>query len=383
MDNQSLLSGDAIERYMGMPLTHVPAPEGSPHPNYARHFATLFLETFADLGIHPTLYWMSEQYGSGAMDPYIQRALDDAEVILEIYRTVSTVQHPEGWLPISVICENCGKIGTTAARDWDGREVVLHLPRRPRHVGQRLRPRRPGSALRWPRQDGLERRLGRPLGIGRRDDRGLRQGPRHRRRFTRSRGRDQPARLRARAAPQHPVRVPEHRRAQDEHVEGSRCRGTRSRCAPATDDLALPVPALSAQPRDQLRSEWRLGTASLRRVRPHRRRGRGQAPARRAAARPGAHLRAVIARRCRRPDGRGRALPATFLLTSRCFCRCPGRTSWSASRSRRARRSTTRRRTSRSSGSLLHRPGWPTSPPTRRAWRSSTTDCRLPQPTHV
>ncbi|MEP7159267.1 MAG: lysine--tRNA ligase, partial [Chloroflexota bacterium] len=123
MDSQAMLTGDAIERYMGMPLTHVPAPEGSPHPNYARHFATLFLETFADLGIHPTLYWMSEQYGSGAMDPYIQRALDGAEVILEIYRTVSTVQHPEGWLPISVICENCGKIGTTAARDWDGREV--------------------------------------------------------------------------------------------------------------------------------------------------------------------------------------------------------------------------------------------------------------------
>ena len=123
MDSQAMLSGDAIERYMGVPLAHVPAPEGSPHPNYARHFATLFLETFADLGIHPTLYWMSEQYSSGAMDPYIQKALDHADVILEIYRTVSTVQHPEGWLPISVICENCGRIGTTAARDWDGREV--------------------------------------------------------------------------------------------------------------------------------------------------------------------------------------------------------------------------------------------------------------------
>jgi lysyl-tRNA synthetase class 1 len=123
MDAQALLTPDAIERYMGVPLTHVPAPEGSPHPNYARHFATLFLETFADLGIHPQLYWMSEQYGSGAMDPYIERALDRANVILEIYRTVSTVNHPPGWLPISVICENCGRIGTTAARDWDGREV--------------------------------------------------------------------------------------------------------------------------------------------------------------------------------------------------------------------------------------------------------------------
>jgi lysyl-tRNA synthetase class 1 len=123
MDSQALLTPDAVEQYMGVPLAHVPAPEGSPHPNYARHFATLFLQTFADLGIHPHLYWMSDNYASGAMDPYIERALDGAEVILEIYRTVSTVNHPEGWLPISVICENCGKIGTTAARNWDGREV--------------------------------------------------------------------------------------------------------------------------------------------------------------------------------------------------------------------------------------------------------------------
>ena len=104
MDAQSLLTPDAVEQYMGVPLAHVPAPEGSPHPNYARHFATLFLQTFADLGIHPDLYWMSEQYASGAMDPYIERALDHADAILDIYRTVSTVNHPPGWLPISVIC---------------------------------------------------------------------------------------------------------------------------------------------------------------------------------------------------------------------------------------------------------------------------------------
>lgn len=123
MDAQSLLTPDAVEQYMGVPLAHVPAPAGSPHPNYARHFATIFLETFAQLGISPQLYWMSEQYGSGAMDQYIERALDRAADILEIYRTVSTVRHPPDWLPISVICESCGRIGTTAAREWDGREV--------------------------------------------------------------------------------------------------------------------------------------------------------------------------------------------------------------------------------------------------------------------
>jgi lysyl-tRNA synthetase, class I len=123
MDAQALLTPDAVEKYMGVPLAHVPAPEGSPHPNYARHFAGLFLETFAHLGIHPRLYWMSEQYAAGALDPLIERALDRAGVIRQIYRTVSTVVHPADWLPISVLCENCGRSGTTMASDWDGREV--------------------------------------------------------------------------------------------------------------------------------------------------------------------------------------------------------------------------------------------------------------------
>jgi lysyl-tRNA synthetase, class I len=123
MDAQALLTPDAIETEMGRPLCQVPAPAGSDAPNYARHFAGLFLRTFEGLGIRPELYWMSEQYASGAMDPFMVRALDRAETILEIYRTVSTVNHPPGWLPVHVICQNCGRIGTTIASDWDGREV--------------------------------------------------------------------------------------------------------------------------------------------------------------------------------------------------------------------------------------------------------------------
>ena len=124
MDAQALLTPDAVARYMGVPLVNVPAPEGSSAPNYARHFVGLFLGTFEGLGITPELYWMSERYAAGEMDPYIVRALDQAATIREIYRTVSTVDHPDHWLPISVICENCGRSGTTIASDWDGREVT-------------------------------------------------------------------------------------------------------------------------------------------------------------------------------------------------------------------------------------------------------------------
>ena len=125
MDSQALLTPDAVERYMGVPLSRVPAPEGSRAASYARHFVgELFMGTFAGLGIAPEIYWMSDLYAAGTMDPYIRIALDRAEVVRQIYLRVSHVEKAAGWLPISVICENCGRIGTTLATDWNGHTVA-------------------------------------------------------------------------------------------------------------------------------------------------------------------------------------------------------------------------------------------------------------------
>ncbi|MBM4408179.1 MAG: lysine--tRNA ligase [Chloroflexi bacterium] len=124
MDAASLLTPDAVDRYMGVPLADVPAPPGSDAPNYARHFVgQLFFPTFERLGIRPEFYWMSEVYRSGALDVLIRRALDRADVVRDIYRRVSRVEKPSGWLPIQPICENCGRVGTTIATDWDGETV--------------------------------------------------------------------------------------------------------------------------------------------------------------------------------------------------------------------------------------------------------------------
>lgn len=125
MDSAAHLSGDALDRFMGVPLAHVPAPPGSAADNYARHFVgELFLPVFARLGIRPQFYWSSELYASGAMDPFIRAALDRAEVIRDIYLRVSRVERPTGWLPVQVICDRCGRVGTTLARDWDGATVA-------------------------------------------------------------------------------------------------------------------------------------------------------------------------------------------------------------------------------------------------------------------
>ncbi len=125
MDSQALLTPDAVERYMGAPLSRVPAPAGSNAASYARHFVgEIFFKTFEPLGIKPEFYWVSELYAASRMDSYVKLALDRADRVRSIYLRVSHVERPSIWLPIQIICENCGKIGTTYATDWDGSTVA-------------------------------------------------------------------------------------------------------------------------------------------------------------------------------------------------------------------------------------------------------------------
>jgi lysyl-tRNA synthetase class 1 len=133
MDAQALLSPDAVDRYMGAPLASIPDQVGDGHASYARHHAQAFIDTFAGLGIRPDrYYWMSELYPTGALDPYIRLALDRAALVRDIYRRVANVRHPDTWHPVSVVCERCGKVGTTIVTAWDGERV--HYECRPDFV---------------------------------------------------------------------------------------------------------------------------------------------------------------------------------------------------------------------------------------------------------
>ena len=126
MDAQALLTPDAVEREMGRPLSRVADQVGDCHASYARHHAQIFIDIFDGLGIRPDrYYWMSDIYPSGALDPFIRTALDRAEVVRDLYRRISRVERPAGWLPISVVCPTCGRVGTTLARDWDGATVAF------------------------------------------------------------------------------------------------------------------------------------------------------------------------------------------------------------------------------------------------------------------
>ena len=140
MDAQALLTPDAIEREMGRPLAHVPDPAGDCHASYARHFAGVFIDVFAGLGIHPDrYYWMSEIYPTGAMDPYIRLALDRAAARardLPPRRQRPAPRHlASGRRRLPELRQ--GRHDDRDRMGW--REGLLRVPPRPRDVGARLR----------------------------------------------------------------------------------------------------------------------------------------------------------------------------------------------------------------------------------------------------
>ena len=340
MDAQALLTPDAVETEMGVPLAHVPDQVGDCHASYARHLAGIFIDMFAGLGIHPDrYYWMSDIYPTGAMDPYIRTALDRAAVVREIYRRVANVQHPDDVAPARRHLPDLRQ-GRHDDRHRLGRRAgLLRVPAGPRDLGPRLRLIGLGLAVRRDGEAALEPRVGGAVDALRGDDRAVRQGPRDGRRLARPLRRDRPRGLRARAAAQRAVRVPEHRRPEDVDVEGPRRRRAHDRRGRAARAAALPVPAAPAEPRDRLRPRrHRRDPAPLRRVRPVRRgdgrpRGEGRAAAR--ATRPRS------ATRCSTPTPTSRPRPPRSgrrSRTSRCSSRSRASTSRRASRRRRGAR---------------------------------------------
>lgn len=118
----SYLDYDKWEQYAGMQLYKVPSPEPG-FKSFAEFYAQEFQKVFESINCHPEIVWGSQLYNSGQMNGVIKEILDNADKVREIYYKVSKVKKKDDWLPFSVVCEKCGKVGTTYAYKWDGKEV--------------------------------------------------------------------------------------------------------------------------------------------------------------------------------------------------------------------------------------------------------------------
>ena len=115
----------AYEPHLGKPLCNIPSPDPSAG-SYGEYFAKEFQKVIEDAGWHPEFAWASELYKSGRMDDVIRTALLRAGDVRRIMKEVSGADRKEGWLPVSVICPQCGKMTTTDATDFDGETVQVN-----------------------------------------------------------------------------------------------------------------------------------------------------------------------------------------------------------------------------------------------------------------
>lgn len=111
-----------FKQYMGLPLKNIPSPDGVA-ANFAEYFAAEFKEVIRAAGFTPEFYNVSELYFAGTMDDAIRTALNHAADIRRIYKEVSGSQKPDDWYPLAVICEQCGKVGTTRVFAFDSEMV--------------------------------------------------------------------------------------------------------------------------------------------------------------------------------------------------------------------------------------------------------------------
>lgn len=116
------LDAAEFKQHMGKPLRHVPSPDGKAK-NFADYFGQEFVKVIDALGLNVEYSVASEKYEQGLYDPWIQKVMEHEAEIRKIYKEVSGSEKPEDWHPLQVVCENCGKVGTTRVTGWDGKEA--------------------------------------------------------------------------------------------------------------------------------------------------------------------------------------------------------------------------------------------------------------------
>ncbi len=117
------LDAKKYREHLGKPLYAVPSPE-SGFANFSEYFGAEFIEANKKAGFAPKYYRSTELYLSGRMDSFIKIALQRASDIRKILKEVSGSKKEKSWLPISVVCEQCGKMMTTHAYDFNGETIA-------------------------------------------------------------------------------------------------------------------------------------------------------------------------------------------------------------------------------------------------------------------
>ena len=124
LDEIPSLNGEWLRPYLGVPLCNVPSPPGSTATDLAEYYISDLFAAFKKLGVGAETYRMRDIYRSGKFDPEIDTILRNAHIVRRVDREVAGARRSDDWFPFQVICQQCGKIGTTRVYAYDGQRVA-------------------------------------------------------------------------------------------------------------------------------------------------------------------------------------------------------------------------------------------------------------------
>jgi len=122
MDGLPIYVDQSWQKYMGLPLYKVPAPDGK-SKSFADQYLNEVIEVINGLGIKAKFVRDSELHKEGKYDKVIRTVLDNAPIIRKIYLEISGSDKGPDWFPLQAVCPKCGKIGTTKVTGWNGKTV--------------------------------------------------------------------------------------------------------------------------------------------------------------------------------------------------------------------------------------------------------------------
>jgi lysyl-tRNA synthetase, class I len=115
---------EELKEHAGKVLKMIPSPVPG-FENLADLLSDDLKKSLEYLGFEAKYISSWELYHQGKFDGVIKEALDSSEKIQDIYKKISgSAKKEQDWLPFQVICEKCGKLGTTRVFAWDGKEVL-------------------------------------------------------------------------------------------------------------------------------------------------------------------------------------------------------------------------------------------------------------------
>lgn len=114
------LDANKYRQHFGKPLSEIPSPEPG-YKSFGEYYAKDFLKAIYAVESNPKIEWSSQLYKSGKFNDAIKTVLANAKKVNTIWQEISGSKRE--YLPIQMVCKQCGSIFHTRALKWDTKEV--------------------------------------------------------------------------------------------------------------------------------------------------------------------------------------------------------------------------------------------------------------------